>query len=374
MDGNCPHEWEKWKTQRSTFIPDWNLDRSIDDTLFSDPFFLNDLFLARIPHVHYASSLPPLKDPIPSSCPKYVFVEPHRSRGLGHRLSNCFQGAMLAETFNLTLLVTNIDDSWEVQDHGSYPGMTEFLGLNLPTDLLLSETTITQTLKIPEPEIQDPDPATLEKYWPEIPSMISNASCHTLFDFHEFWPSGFAPAIPAFRRRIIPRHFARLAENHAWRTPGRLHVAVHVRVGDWTPSAPSHYIAQLAALLDRVSAPVTIHVITQNAKGAEPVFEFLAAKGVPVVRWIDSEMLAVIDVMLGSDVVLISDSSIAKHLAQMSIRPVVFAASARGVIRDKEDVVVDMWGTIDEALISEVVERLDVRWKALQCAAGFLNF
>ncbi|KAL3897149.1 MAG: hypothetical protein SGCHY_003618 [Lobulomycetales sp.] len=367
MDGKCPHEWEEWKTQRSTFIPDWNLDRSIDDTLFSDPFFLNDLFLARIPHVHYASSLSPLKDPIPSSCPKYVYIEPNRGAGLGHRLSNCFQSAMLAETFNLTLLVANIDDSWEWAEHGTYPGMTEFLGLNLPTDLLLSETFITKTLQIPLDTQDIPDPTTLEKYWPEIPSMIANASCHTLFEFIEYWPSGVAPAIPAFRRRIIPRHFARLAVDHAWRTPDRLNVAVHVRVGDWSPSAPSRYIAQLAALLDRVSAPVTIHVLTQNAQGAEPIFEFLAAKGAPVVRWIDSEMSVFIDVMLGSDVVVISDSSIAKHLAQISIRPVVFAASDGGVIRDKEDVVVDIWGAVDEALISEVVERLDVRWKALQC-------
>jgi hypothetical protein len=143
MQTKCPAVWSKYKTQRQDRIQNWNTKDIFNEQLrissgnASASHLLQDFFVARVPSAYYLIHKKGI-DKTPristATCKIYAMVNNHPEAGLGHRMSNFLQGALIAETFELEQIIENVDIGIETSVHGAYEGMTEFLGIIQPTD------------------------------------------------------------------------------------------------------------------------------------------------------------------------------------------------------------------------------------------------
>jgi hypothetical protein len=145
MTAKCSSTWSRFKTQREDRLDQWSTESIFNAQLrlpasnMTVSYILQDFILARIPAAYYYIHLRG-SDKKPrfsnNTCKMYAVVYNHLEAGLGHRMSNFLQGALIAETFELEHIVENMDLGIETSVHGAYDGITEFLGIIKPGDAI----------------------------------------------------------------------------------------------------------------------------------------------------------------------------------------------------------------------------------------------
>jgi hypothetical protein len=157
MSSTCNNTWSQWKSQRSQLLDSWNAESLFYTQLqlftnanISESHVIQDFILARVPasyfytHTKGEDKIPRFSSP---KCRRYANVGVHNGVGLGHRLSNYLQGVLLADAFEIDQLTVNLDKSRKKTHHGSYPGMTEFLGLVTEKDFVIDDLKKDITIK-----------------------------------------------------------------------------------------------------------------------------------------------------------------------------------------------------------------------------------
>jgi hypothetical protein len=145
MQASCRIPWSKWKTQRQQLLQNNDNDALFNTQLGLFPnnaslsHLVQDFVLARVPAAYYYTHKKG-EDKIPrfssSSCRRYAIVDVLDKAGLGHRMSNFLQGALIADTFEINQVIVNIDLAVWDSLNGAYTGMTEFLGLVTDKDFV----------------------------------------------------------------------------------------------------------------------------------------------------------------------------------------------------------------------------------------------
>lgn len=148
----CPNNWRAWINQRKQLenfdMSAWN--HISEFSFWNSTNLIQDLIVANTPVAHYMLNRKHPRKPYFSSdaCPRYISVETSRFQGLGHRISNWMQGAMLADTFKISHAPENLDESTDWNEHGSYEGMTSFLGLSNSFEYLQSRNVTVQEIDL----------------------------------------------------------------------------------------------------------------------------------------------------------------------------------------------------------------------------------
>jgi hypothetical protein len=222
----------------------------------------------------------------------------------------------------------------------------------------------------------------------DLMSDLKERLCNIVYRFEEFWPTDYFPVYPKLARRILPLHYARTFSSEFYSAFGigfnrdELNVCVHIRLGDWVPTAANRFIMQIKILfkyLD-ISIPSNVHVFYEYSKDHESEIQqfvdfFTPFDRANLILHKDSPLTELIDLMLMSDVLMVSESSIASHLAVMSQRPMVFAqpgfapGKQRGCVQGQHICIhKDVEDVEDDPFASAYADELSLRWEAWNCA------
>jgi hypothetical protein len=154
--------------------------------------------------------------------------------------------------------------------------------------------------------------------------LVENNVCNLAFQFLEFWPTDYFPVYPKLMRRVLPLHFSRVFSadyKPASFNRNELNIAIHIRLGDWLPTAAERFIMQIKLLFKYLDAgiPANVHVFYQFSQDQDSqiqVFtEFFANfTRATLVLHKNTDMTEVIDLMLLADVLMVSESSLGTHL------------------------------------------------------------
>lgn len=224
---------------------------------------------------------------------------------------------------------------------------------------------------------------------------IEKDLCDIVYKFKEFWPRDYFPAYPKLARRVLPLHYKRVFDSDF--TPestipfnrNELNICIHIRLGDWVPTSADHFIAQLKLFFKYIDTaiPINVHLFYQLADGSDQASHitrfsnfFDEFEGADLILRKDTHIKEFIDLILMSDVLMVSESSISTHLSIISQRPLVFAkppstheGGMSGCVlgqhvcmqRDIGDQVMDVW-------VKAFAEELNTRWKTWMCVKEIL--
>jgi hypothetical protein len=229
---------------------------------------------------------------------------------------------------------------------------------------------------------------------------VDNNICNVVYRFQEFWPTDYFPAYPKLMRRILPLHYTRVFNSEF--TPDssipfsrdELNVCVHIRLGDWVPTSADRFILQLKLFFKYVdiNIPINVHVFYQldvtkddeNSRQDEAQVKiftdfFAEFKGAKLTLRKNTPMEELIDLLLMSDVLMASESSISTHLSVMAQRPMVFAkpgfgeGNARGCLQAEHICMHRDAEGIRDPWVEAYANELSTRYEVWDCVRDYLN-
>jgi hypothetical protein len=209
---------------------------------------------------------------------------------------------------------------------------------------------------------------------------VDNGNC-TIYQFNEFWPSDYFPVYPKLTRRILPLHYKRIFSPEF--TPAfnrdELNVCIHIRLGDNVPTTADQFILQLKLLFKYLdeSIPVNVHVFykyskkdRKEIKKFEDFFVTIFHRAKLTLHK-STPLGEMIDLLLMSDVLIVSKSSLSTHLSIISQRPIVFDD---GCVQGQHICLhSDTRGVDRDPYVEAHAKELGLRWKAWNCSRDFIE-
>ena len=289
------------------------------------------------------SSNAELVAPAVGACPRAVCVHPHPGAGLGHRLTNILQGALLADALGVLHAASTLEYAATPGFHGSYPGANDLF--RMPEVAVADGNGSLAALRCPLSATDLPpgwgsacltvptevrDGAADASVAVRLAAGAAAAACHTVYVAEEFWPPSYERVVPLLRAMYRPDSARGVALRAALRlNPARFNIALHMRSGDIEPTPASYFTGVVARILDELSPvidqlPVDFWVFSESSTGAAllrgQVTDAIAAAragGSPAANvrlrteaTDDFPLLAVLVHLLESDIFIGSDSSI----------------------------------------------------------------
>ena len=285
-----------------------------------------------------------------ADCPRAVCVHPNPETGLGHRLTNILQGALLAKSLGVLHATSVLEYASTPGFHGSYPGVNDlfrmpqvgaagngssillrcpFSAADLPQGWGAACLTLTANLR----------DSMVDSSAVQLAGMAT--ACHTVYVAEEFWPKSYEAVVPLLRSMYKPDSATGIMLHAALRyDPTRFNIALHLRTGDIEPTPASYFVSVLALVLAELQMvlsrlPVDIWVFSESpAKsdllskqldknfGSEKKLrennESLASIRVRTEATHDLPLLSVLVHLLKSDLFIGSDSSISWIVSWMT--------------------------------------------------------
>lgn len=300
------------------------------------------------------------------ACPRFVCVNAHVDGGLGHRMTNLLQGALLSVALGVPLAAPRLEVGVGAR-HGEYPGADDLF------------RPVNYAIRCPRNSAEAPPgwavavlgvSQDIVKALPVATLALRNATaaCGTIHVIHEFWPASYAAAVPHLRAMYHPNSatgLALLAALHF--DSARFNIAVHVRIGDLVPTPLDYFpdvvgrvLGELDPLLRQPqdSLPVDVWIFAEDegpwglfdpvvqkstssvspdaktgtlANGARASFRLAGTADVRL-RPFTANMSALATLMhlIESDVFIGSDSSFSYIASFLATRPVVLTAPNLG--------------------------------------------
>lgn len=205
------------------------------------------------------------------ACPRFVCVNTHIDGGLGHRVTNLLQGALLSLALGIPLAAPRLEVGIGAR-HGDYPGADDLFRPD--------ESSSGSAMRCPRSEADVPPGWTyvwlggisrdIVEALPAVPPALLpvTAKCGAVYVAYEFWPNSYAAAVPQLRAMYRPSSTtgAALLANLRYDAT-RFNIAVHVRVGDFIPTPLDYFpdvlgrvLAELDPLLRRPRDPLPVDV------------------------------------------------------------------------------------------------------------------
>eukprot|EP01103_Thecamoeba_quadrilineata_P000896 TRINITY_DN10790_c0_g1_i1.p1 TRINITY_DN10790_c0_g1~~TRINITY_DN10790_c0_g1_i1.p1 ORF type:complete len:424 (+),score=23.68 TRINITY_DN10790_c0_g1_i1:58-1329(+) len=194
------------------------------------------------------NSLVPYKTTFNESCPRYLYVQIHPWRGMGHKTINWVVGRMAADWAGITHVHDSMNDRWS--EHGDYSELDEFLSLGEGEISLESiRNNVTETYDIGTKDWNDRD---LYKTLDQIKQWVweKEPPCNSLFKLLEYWPNNYCSVRP-----VVVHKF----QNALKKKPRQLiyrddefNIAIHIRRGDRTINQESYFVNILTNILNSI--------------------------------------------------------------------------------------------------------------------------
>ena len=226
-----------------------------------------------------------------ADCPRAVCVHPNPGAGLGHRLTNILQGALLAKYLGILHATSVLEYASTPGFHGSYPGVNDLF--RMPQVSAGNDSSILLRCPFSAADLPQgwgaaclPLPVVLRDSMADASVAVDLAgmatACHTVYVAEEFWPQSYETVVPLLRAMYRPDSATGVFLHSALRyDPTHFNIALHMRTGDIEPTPSSYFVSVIEHVLAELNhvqsrIPVDIWVFSESPASSALLSEQLA--------------------------------------------------------------------------------------------------
>lgn len=248
-------------------------------------------------------------------CPRYIHVPINQNAGLGHRLINWCVNKMIAEFFNLTMVVTSFEGHG---DHGSYPGADDFFGL-MKGEIRLADLFGVQFVNL----MDFPQTPKISDMFIPFKNSISpyENQCNIIFMQKEIWVPSLLPV-----KFIALKKFQESIKNNPYELiykKDKLNLAIHIRIGD-NHDTPMNYFPTILTEIIDIFYPIVpqVYIFSEGS-------DFIELSSFKNIQYVNLGALESFYHLTQSDLTICSASSFCTIASLLSIKPLFLLSPDR---------------------------------------------